>query len=289
MLNSFLTIGEQIFIVFLLMAVGYIGGKTGLITNALADGMSLLVMNIAIPASIIMAFQREFESRLVHEFLLSIALALLGYVLFLTVAFLTIRDKDKKRRNTLIFTFCGAVAVAMFDLIFWPLGTLMMTPGEKPKKRELLKKCIVNPCVIANLVALALFFGRITIPSVPAQALDKLGSLCLPLCMLVLGQKLTRRPLGELFTDRGSLLAAAERLVLFPLLIIAVMKLLHIGGTAAMSALIAMASPSAASVVMIAVAYKQDSELAASSVALSTVLSLLTMPPVIFLGSILLL
>jgi predicted permease len=40
---------------------------------------------------------------------------------------------------------------------------------------------------------------------------------------------------------------------------------------------------------MIAVAYKQDSELAASSVALSTVLSLLTMPPVIFLGSILLL
>ena len=36
MLNSFLTIGEQIFIVFLLMAVGYIGGKTGLITNALA-------------------------------------------------------------------------------------------------------------------------------------------------------------------------------------------------------------------------------------------------------------
>ena len=71
MLNSFLTIGEQIFIVFLLMAVGYIGGKTGLITNAMADGMSLLVMNIAIPASIIMAFQREFESRLVHEFLLS--------------------------------------------------------------------------------------------------------------------------------------------------------------------------------------------------------------------------
>ena len=312
MLNSFLTIGEQIFIVFLLMAVGYIGGKTGLITNALADGMSLLVMNIAIPASIIMAFQREFESRLVHEFLLSIILALLGYVLFLTVAFLTIRDKDRKRRNTLIFTavfancamvalplqsslfgadgvFCGAVAVAMFDLIFWPLGTLMMTPGEKPKKGELLKKCIVNPCVIANLVALALFFGRITIPSVPAQALDKLGGLCLPLCMLVLGQKLTRRPLAELFTDRGSLLAAAERLVLFPLLIIAVMKLLHIGGTAAMSALIAMASPSAASVVMIAVAYKQDSELAASSVALSTVLSLLTMPPVIFLGSILLL
>ena len=137
MLNSFLTIGEQIFIVFLLMAVGYIGGKTGLITNALADGMSLLVMNIAIPASIIMAFQREFESRLVHEFLLSIVLALLGYVLFLTVAFLTIRDKDRKRRNTLIFTavfancamvalplqsslfgadgvFCGAVAVAMF-------------------------------------------------------------------------------------------------------------------------------------------------------------------------------
>ena len=307
--NFFIIIGKQIFIVFLLMAVGYAGGKKKIISDDLADGMTGIVMNLSIPASIVLAFQREYEARLVREFILSILLTAAGYALFLTLSWLTIRDNDQKRQNTLRFSavfancamvgiplqsamfgadgvFCGAVAVAMFDLIFWPMGALTLSAGDR---KSVMKRSLLNPCVIANGIALVLFFGRITIPEVPKEALSSLASMNLPLCMIVLGQKLTRKSLGQLFTDRGSLLAAAERLIVFPLLMIVVMRLFHIHGTVAMSALIAMAAPSAASGVMLSVAYKQDSELAASTVAMSTVLSLFTMPPMIVLGSALLL
>ena len=309
MLNSFRTIGEQILIVFLLMAVGYIGGKRGMIDNALADGMTDLCMKITIPLSIILAFQREFETRLVREFLLSILLAGAGYLIASPIAWLTIRDPDRKRQNTLRFTaifsncammaiplqeamfgtdgvFCGAAAVAMFNIVFWPFGTAVMAPAEK---QDIIKKSLLNPCVLATAGALLLFFFRISIPAVPAKAISHLAALNLPLCMIVLGQKLTRKPLRQLFADRGGLLAAAERLVLFPLLMILLLLALNIRGTTGMCALTAMASPAAASVVMIAVAYRQDAELAASSVAVSTVLSLITMPLMIALGGWLLL
>ena len=310
MVENFLTIGKQILIVFLLMAIGFAGGKKKLISDALADGLAGLVMNISIPASIVMAFQREFEARLVHELVLSAVLAAVGYLLFLTISFLTIRDEDRKRQNTLRFVavfancamvglplqaamfgsegvFCGAVAIAMFDLFFWPLGAIMLGEGEGLK--AILRRSLLHPCVIADGIALLCFFGRITIPAVPAEVLSDLASLNLPLCMLILGQKLTRKPIRQLFSDRGTLLAAAEKLVLFPILMILVMHIFRISGVVAMSALIAIAAPSGASVVMLAVAYKQDSELAAGSVALSTMLSLLTMPPIILLGSYLLL
>ena len=153
----------------------------------------------------------------------------------------------------------------------------------------MIRRSFLNPCVIANVTALILFFGRITIPEVPKEALSNLAGMNLPLCMIVLGQKLTRKPLKQLFTDRGSLLATAEKLVFFPVLMIILMWVFHIRGVAAVSALIAMAAPSGASVVMLAVTYRQDSELASRSVALSTMLSILTMPPIIVLGCILLL
>ena len=309
MLESFFTIGRQILIVFLLMAVGFTGGKKKLISDALADGLAGIALNISIPASILLAFQREFETKLVREFLLSIVLAAAGYMLFITIAWLTIRDEDSRRQNTLRFTavfancamvalplqsamfgpdgvFCGAVAVAMFDLVFWPLGALSFASGEK---RGVIRRSFLNPCVIANVTALILFFGRITIPEVPKEALSNLAGMNLPLCMIVLGQKQTRKPLKPLFTDRGSLLATAEKLVFFPVLMIILMWVFHIRGVAAVSALIAMAAPSGASVVMLAVTYRQDSELASRSVALSTMLSILTMPPIIVLGCILLL
>ena len=309
MIDSFITIGEQIVIVFLLMAVGYLGRKRTLISDSFADSLADFCMKITIPASIILAFQRKFEARLVQEFLLSLLMAGVGYVFAIPIAFFTVRDSDRKRQNTLRFAavfpncammafplqeamfgsdgvFCGAAAVAMFNLIFWPLGTAAMAPGQK---HDLAKKCLLNPCVLATAAAMLLFFFRITIPEIPAEAVNRLAAVNLPLCMIVLGQKLTRKPLRQLFTDRGSLLAAAVRLILIPVLMIIVLKVFSVRGIVGMSALIAVASPAAASVVMLAVTYRQDAELAASSVALSTVLSLLTMPVVIALGSWLLL
>ena len=75
MINSFMTIGEQILIVFLMMLIGYVCGKQGMIDNRLADGLTDICMKITIPSSILLAFQREFEARLVQEFLLSCLLA----------------------------------------------------------------------------------------------------------------------------------------------------------------------------------------------------------------------
>ncbi|MBO7422846.1 MAG: AEC family transporter, partial [Oscillospiraceae bacterium] len=115
MVESFLTIVRQVVVVFLLMAVGFAGGKKKLISDTLADGLAGIALNISIPASILLAFQREFETRLLRDFLLSVVLAAAGYVLFITIAWLTIRDEDSRRKNTLRFTavFANCAMVAL--------------------------------------------------------------------------------------------------------------------------------------------------------------------------------
>ena len=50
MINSFMTIGEQILIVFLMMLIGYVCGKQGMIDNRLADG--LLFRSLFSPSAI---------------------------------------------------------------------------------------------------------------------------------------------------------------------------------------------------------------------------------------------
>ena len=309
MLENFLMAGEQTLIVFLLIALGFFTGKKGIIDNHMADKIAGIVINIAMPAVIILAFQREFEKGLVKEFMLSMVMDVLGTVLAILVAVLTIRGKDSKRisvlRNAAIFpniammampmqgamfgadgVFCGAAHIAVFNLVFWPYCEIVLGNGDK---KSLLKKIFLNPCVISTGIALLLFFSGITIPEIPAKALGHLSDLVLPLSMIILGQKLTRKPFATLFGDWGNLLAAAEKLVIVPLLLLFMMKGLHIGGVVGVSTVISVASPAAANVGMVAVTYGQDSELAASAVSMSTVLSLITMPLIIALASIMLL
>lgn len=299
MLDNFLMAGEQTLIVFLLMAVGFFCGKKKIIDDRLADGLAGFVVNIAMVGVIILAFQREFEKKLVSEFLMSMIISAVGYGLAIAVAFLTFKKGNSKRvsvlRNAAIFpnvammalpmqaamfgsdgVFCGAAHIAAFNLLFWPYCEIVLGGGNN--RKALLKKIFLNPCVVATILGLAFFFTGIQIPKTPTTVLQHLSNLVLPLSMVILGQKLTRRPLNIIFRDTGGLISAAEKLVIVPLLMILLMKIFHIRGLAAICTLISIASPAAANVGMVAVTYGQDAELAASSVSVSTVLSLITMP-----------
>lgn len=304
MLSNFLSIGQQILIIFLIALLGFIAGKVKLVDSRETDGMARLVVTYVAPAMIIMAFQRPFEAKLLKGFLLTMGIAFLCYLVSIVLAHLLIRSREQARRSVLrcaaVFSNCGMISlplqsalfgndgvfygaafIAAFNLVFWTYGALEM--GRSQGKVEV-AKILLNPGLLGTIVGLILFFTSTTLPAVPASALNYISGLNVPLSMLVIGQRLSVISIRSLFGDRGVWGTVAARLVVTPVVLALVLRAAGITGTIGICAVIAAAAPAAASITMLAITYGQDTELAAKTVSLHAILSVLTMPVIITLA-----
>ena len=306
LLSNFITIAEQVGVVFVIVLLGFAGGKTGLFGDEASDGMAKIAVNYVTPALVIMAFQREFEVALVQGFLLTMAGDLLFFFLCVALSLLVIRQGKPERKSVLraatIFgnigmmalplqqalfgsdgVFYCAASIAVFNLTFWSYCAVTMS--EKGGWKSVIKRVLCNPGILGTIVGLIFFFCSITVPKVPATAMNNLANMNMPMCMLVIGQRLSKIPLKTLFDDKGIWTTVGMRLILVPLIMTAILWILGIRGPVAVCLVISVAAPAAASVNILAITYKQDVELATKSVSMHTILSLISMPILIALVS----
>ena len=61
MLQSVLTVGQQVLILFILSGVGFALGKAKMVGEAFSRGCSQLIMYVVSPCMMVVAFQRSFE------------------------------------------------------------------------------------------------------------------------------------------------------------------------------------------------------------------------------------
>lgn len=290
--------------VFLIVLLGFAGGKSGLISDQASDGMANIAVYYVTPALIVMAFQREFEVGLVQGFLVTMAGGFAAFGACVVLSHALFRGGARERRSVLrsacIFgnigmmslplqqalfggdgVFYCAASMAVFNLTFWSYCAITM--GQPGQGRDMLRRAVLNPGLLGTVVGLVLFFCSVELPTVPATAMNSLANLNMPMCMLVIGQRLSKIPLKTLFDDRGVWGAAALRLVAVPLAAAAALWALGISGPVAVCLVISTAAPAAASVNMLAITYRQDVELASKAVSMHTLLSMITMPLIIAL------
>ena len=68
MLQSFLTVGQQILTLYLLLVVGFVLGKVKLLDDRASVALSSLVMYVVSPCMMVVAFQRPLEHTALHNF-----------------------------------------------------------------------------------------------------------------------------------------------------------------------------------------------------------------------------
>ena len=102
--------------------------------------------------------------------------------------------------------------------------------------------------------------------------------------MLIIGQRLSKIPVRTLFAEKCIWKTAFLRMILIPAIMMAGLVLLHIRGVIAICILLMVSAPGAATVNMLAITYKQDVDLAAKSVSMHTLLSMIVLPVVIAVG-----
>lgn len=300
-LDNFLTIGQQVLVLFILIAVGFVCGKKGVITEHASKVMTDIVLYVVTPCVMVTAFQRDFSMETLGN--IGIAALTAGVIIGASIVLcrLVFRSKDINRKKVLQFAvifsncgfmslplqkqllgddgwFFGSIFVAMFNIIVWTYGLVDMS-GDK--KQLSIKKIALNPGIIGAVAAIILFVLPFQLPPIIAQPITHLSNLNTPVPMLIIGYYLSKANFRKAFTDGGAYLASLFRLIIIPFAAAFAMLALHLDKTMVIAFTIASAAPTAATTTMFAAKFNRDVELSVSVVTLTTVLSLITMPLIV--------
>lgn len=142
---------------------------------------------------------------------------------------------------------------------------------------EIVKK-IFNIGVIACIAAMLLYFLQTPVPSFLQAFITNLGNLTAPLSMMIIGASLAQMPLKELFLDKKLLLFSLVKLLLLPAVWMIMVNRVAEQEILRGVCLVMMAALAGSMTAMLAQQYGGDYETASRGVALTTVLSVITMP-----------
>ena len=306
MAESFLLVAQQVLMLYLIMAVGFVLGKARLIDDRGSVAMSNLVMYAVSPSILVVAFQRELDMASLRNFGLVLLVALAVHILA-AVSVLLVRDKDPQRQSCLRFAvvfancgfmgyplmsamlgsegvFYGSAYLLVFTVLTWTLGIQLVKGGKMAFSWRTL---LMNPGVIGVAIAMVLYLLQITLPEIILSPITYLSDMNTPLPMVVIGYQLSQADFRRALHGASFWVSAALRLVILPLLALGVCMLMRLDSGVTLAVVIAASTPPAALLGMFAAKFDRDVSLAPSLVAVQTLLSMITMPMVLGLAKFL--
>ena len=115
-------------------------------------------------------------------------------------------------------------------------------------------------------------------PSVLEDVADTLGSLTAPLSMIVIGDAMSQMKLKELLRDKKLMIFSGIKLLMIPIVMLIFVKMLDLSPMLTGVCMVMLATPVGSMTAMLAQQYDANYELASKGVALTTLLSVITMP-----------
>ena len=293
---------QQMIVLFILMGIGFFCGKKSFLTDSGCKTLSWIVVNIATPALILSAGMNEEStirgSSLLFGFLVTLAVYVFLIVIsFIILPLLRVQGDDKSiYRVMTIFSNVGFMGLPILQATYGPeavlYGALFQFPynllmytygiaairGDNPLKGGSSLKKVLNVGVISCIISIAIYVSGIHMPAFISASAKYLSNLAAPLSMMVIGQSMTSIKVKELFGDVRLLVFSLIRLIVIPVVGILLLGLVIDDGLILRVCYILMAMPIGSMTAMIAQQYGGNYALASKGVALSTLLSVITIP-----------
>ncbi len=310
---AFLTVAQQVLILFILIGVGFVSTKAKLLNEAVTKGLTDLVLYCVTPCVLIKSFvEIPFSAQKVKELFVCLLISALIHVGFILLSFPLIKDADNSRERMLRFciifsnagfmglplqeallgdegTFFGGAYVAVFNVVIWSFGLLLMSGDRRTLS---LKKMFLTPGILGVLIGLLLFvlpqiLPVFRLPELVFSPIKHLANLNTPVPMLVIGYYLANTDLKSSLRDFKSFYVILLRTVALPLVALGVMYVCGVRGTMLISLTISAAAPTAALSTMFAAKYDRYPGTSCNIVSLTTLLSVVTMPLIVGLAGML--
>ncbi len=306
-MDIFLTVLGQVGIMMIMMAVGWLLFKKRVLTDVGASEMTKVLVNIVTPCLIISSFATVDSGDIsVYNVVLSIVLALASILIGIIVSKFLFKKQDEGRKNVLRFgvafsnsgfmgmplveSILGAQGliyasffIVVFNIICWTYGYSMM--GGKGKIR--IRTLLFNPGVIGTIFGLPIYIFGLDLPNLVLSPISSFGALNTPLAMIIAGACIAKLNLNDFIEDLQVYKMAFFKLLAVPLIVLGLVFLINPEDTLFVSIVIQSCTPTATATVLLAMLFNKDSRLASKAVAISTLISIVTIPFVITFAQIL--
>lgn len=170
----------------------------------------------------------------------------------------------------------SSINVMSMNLIVFTIGTFMIT---NDKKYISVKNAILNPTTIAIIISLPLFIFGIHFPETIESGIGLLGKMVTPICMLILGMRLSEAKLKAIFTRPFVYATCLLKLVVFPIVAFLLVHWIPWINDACKTTVVVLAmTPAGAIIQSLSELYECEQEFAANVVLLTTIISVVTIP-----------
>ena len=309
MLN-FLTLIETILIFLFLIVFAYLAARKGILNEGFSRGASFLVMNFFLVAAILRSVTVDTASlrggELGHVlFILTVTTLLIYLVAFLV--FLLFRRKlgDGAIVEVLLnlpnvmfvclpilqdiygpaaALYVGLSGLPCNSMIYtYSVWRLSKTRSDGSPAAHLRLGQIITPCLLAAFASLIILLLKLPVPAGIRHFLDITAPACTPLSMMIIGVTMGSTDLLSAFKEKRVYFISLIRLILTPLLVWAVVRCLTDNALLLKTCVVIAGAPCGILTTILALEYGHDALLCSRSVVVTTLLSLITLPCIIYL------
>ncbi len=288
---------------FICMAVGFIAKKVKLIDDRLSKGLSDLLVNITLPATIIVSMQKPFSTEIMGESLIVLFVSAIIYLSGAAIGFLLIKllKPGFSERGVWYFalmfpnvgymgfpvseaifgkeiTFYTSIANMSFNFLVFTLGIIFISKSSKTAQKMNLKAIVFNIPIITTFLGLSFFALSIKVPASVLNAFSMLGNMTTPLSMIIIGAVLAKNKLNTVFKGWKMYVITAFRLIIIPISFFFLLRMFISNQTILNLVIILACMPAAALTAIFAAKYDANELLASQIVFITTLLCLITIP-----------
>lgn len=297
---------NQMIIIFLLMMTGYYLYKKSIITDDTDKFLSSLIVTVFNPAMIISGALEKEGPGGINEIIFVSVIACAMYLMLIISGYLIpyilrVAREEKNIYNVMtIFGNIGFIGIPVtsallgksaliyviifnlaYNVFIYTYGIYLITKGTEKKPVYNLKN-LINTGTVSSIAAIVIFIFKIKFPEPLTSAVNYLSSATTSLSMIAIGVSLAQIPLRKIFTDIKLYLFAAIRLLVIPICSAVILKHVITDPIIYGVTILMIAMPCGSMPVILAQTYGVDSECAARTVVLTTILSLVTISAVAF-------
>lgn len=305
-MNISILLMQQIVQLFLMIFMGYLIVKTGLVRDDDSKVLSKIILYLIVPCVIINAFQVDYTTDTVKGLLIAFAASVMTQVILLVVISVAGRllHLNEVEVASVYYSNSGNLIVPIVTFILgqeWVLyGCVFMsvqlvflwTHCKKIISREASydwKKIILNINMISIFIGVILFFTGIRLPEIIGNTLASVGTMIGPASMIVTGMLFAGMNLKQIFANKRVYFITFLRLIVVPLIALVLIKLSNLASFSAdgnkimLIVFLAIITPSASTVTQMCQVYGNDSRYASAINVMTTLLSIITMPVMVML------
>lgn len=287
---------NQLVSLFLMMLVGYLSARAGVVTPEFRKRLSSFTLTTAAPCIIISSVLESESSS--ATMLSAVGVAVLFFLLMIVFAAVLVRlvrtkaDERGLDQMMLIFTNVGfmgipvvqsiygpdgvarlSMFILIFNIVFFSYGVLLITRGAKFSLKSML-----NSCIIAALIGLLFGVTGWHLPAPIEDTLSAIGAMNTPLAMIIIGASVAHSDLRAALTNPRLYRVCLLSMIVMPLLTLLVMLPLPLDRMLVGISVLLAGMPIAGNCGMICDIYRPNDLTASHAVMVSTLMSGVTLP-----------